>query len=87
MVDVFRFILKENKILFEKIGCVGRKDRYVFIFQYIFVLREYIINFNKENVKVEFIGYLDDFVFFLIFEGNFFEIIIRKLKNKDEKVL
>jgi len=86
-VDALRFISKENKIPLEKIGCAGRKDRHALTFQYISVPREYTINFNKENVKAQFIGYSDDFVSPLILEGNFFEITIRKLKNKDEKIL
>lgn len=80
-VDALRFISKENKIPLEKIGCAGRKDRHALTFQYISVPREYTINFNKENVKAQFIGYSDDFVSPLILEGNFFEITIRKLKK------
>jgi len=85
-VDALRFISRENKIPFEKIGCAGRKDRHALTYQYISVPREYDINFNKENVKLEFLGYSDDFVSPMTLKGNYFEVVIRKIKNKDERI-
>ncbi|WAM33492.1 tRNA pseudouridine(13) synthase TruD [Caldicellulosiruptor morganii] len=85
-IDALRFISKENKIPFEKIGCAGRKDRHALTFQYISVPREYDINFNRENVKVEFVGYSDDFVSPLLLKGNYFEMVIRKIKSRDERI-
>lgn len=85
-VDALKFISKEDKIPFEKIGCAGRKDRHALTYQYISIPREYDITFNRENVNLEFVGYSDDFVSPMILRGNYFEIVVRKIKNKDEKI-
>lgn len=86
-MDALKAIARENKIPLDQIGNCGRKDRHAITYQYISVPKEYNIKFEKDNVKLEFIGFADDFVSPAILKGNHFEIVIRKIKNQQDNII
>jgi len=83
-MDALKFISIENNVPLEKIGSGGRKDRHALTFQYISVPREYDLTFERENVILEFVGFSDDFVSPGVLKGNYFEITLRKIEEKDK---
>ncbi|MEZ0537287.1 tRNA pseudouridine(13) synthase TruD [Caldicellulosiruptoraceae bacterium PP1] len=87
-MDAIKWIAKESNIPIDKIGNGGRKDRHALTEQYISCPKEYDLKFSSsDNVKLEFLGFYDDFVSPAIVAGNHFEITIRKIKDEKEKIL
>ncbi|MCG0274852.1 MAG: tRNA pseudouridine(13) synthase TruD [Thermosediminibacteraceae bacterium] len=86
-MDALKFIARENKVPLSRIGSGGRKDRHALTYQYISVPKRYELKFERPNVKLEFVGFSEDFVSPAILEGNYFEITLRKIEpEKEEKI-
>lgn len=81
--DAISFISREKNVPIEEIGAGGRKDRHAVTYQYISVPKKYNINFNKENVRTEFVGFADDFVSTAVLKGNYFELVVRKINHEN----
>jgi len=87
--DAIKFIAKESNIPINLIGTGGRKDRHAVTYQYISCPSQYSLKFSaSENVKLDFIGFADDYVSPLLLEGNDFEITLRKIsENEKDNIL
>ncbi|WP_281282737.1 tRNA pseudouridine(13) synthase TruD [Thermosediminibacter litoriperuensis] len=79
-MDALKFISRENKVPLSKIGSGGRKDRHALTYQYISVPREYELQFERPNVRLQFVGFAGDFVSPAVLEGNYFEITLRRIE-------
>lgn len=83
-MDALLNIARENHIPMAIIGCGGRKDRHAVTYQYISVPRDHELKFEQPNVELTFQGFADDYVSPAILKGNYFELVLRKIKPKEK---
>jgi len=84
-MDALLKIAAKHRMPLSKIGYGGRKDRHALTYQYISVPREYDLSYSEPNVELSFVGFADDFISPAILQGNYFELVLRKIKKEEKE--